>query len=283
VLPNLIIIGAGKAGTTSLHYYLDQHPDIYMSYPKEPYFFHREKWREQLGWYESLFPEPVAIRGEASPSYSAYPVIKDVPRRIHELIPDARLIYLVRDPIDRIAAHYSQHLANGKERRSLAEAVESALQRGDDPVNPYLCVSRYATQVEQYLEYFSRDRILVIDNADMLRDRGAVLRDAFRFLEVDETFESPRFNQVLNTQGDQVRFGPVGAKLKGTRLARFVRSRVPREVRTPVTKPLTRLLSERVERPELSRDVRAELIEALKPEADRLRELTGKRFASWSV
>jgi hypothetical protein len=223
------------------------------------------------------------VRGESSTSYSAYPARKDVPLRIRELIPEAKLIYMVRDPIERIVAHYAQHQANGKEARSLDDAVRCQLRDGDDPVNPYLCMSRYATQVEQYLEHFPIERILVLDNVDMQNDRKAVLREAFRFLEVDETFESPRFKQLLNTERDQVRFSPVGARLKDTRLARFVQWRVPREVRGPITKPLTRLLSQRVERPQLSSELRTELAETLKPEVERLRELTGKPFANWSL
>jgi hypothetical protein len=283
LLPNLIVIGAGKSGTTSLHYYLDQHPEIYMSRIKEPFLFQRPNWRERLEWYETLFPKPAPVRGEASTSYSSYPVRKDVPRRIHEVIPEAKLIYIVRDPIDRIVAQYSQHRAGGKETRSLDDAVRGALSDGDDPLNPYLCTSKYATQVEQYLEYFPLARMLVIDNVDMQRDRGAELRDVFRFLEVDETFESPRFDQVLNTQRDQVRFNRVGARLKGGRMAQLVRSHVPRKVRGPVTKPLTRLLSQRVERPELAPELRERLVETLEPEVERLRELTGKSFASWSL
>jgi hypothetical protein len=283
VLPNMIVIGAGKAGTTSLHYYLDQHPDIYMSFPKEPFFFHRDNWREQLDWYESLFPKPAPVRGEASPSYSAYPVAKDVPRRIRETIPEAKLIYVVRDPIDRIEAHYAQHRALGKERRSLDEAIDYALREGDDPMNPYICMSSYATQVDQYLAHFPANRLLVIDNVDMREDRRAVLREAFRFLEVDDAFDSPRFDEVLNTERDQVRFSNVGRRLKETRAARFVHARVPRNIRGPITKPLTRALSEPVERQRLSEELRARLRSVLEPEVDRLRQLTGKPFARWSL
>jgi hypothetical protein len=189
----------------------------------------------------------------------------------------------VRDPIDRIEAHYAQHQTNGKESRPIDEAVRTALREGDDPVNPYVCMSRYATQVEQYLPYFPMDRILVIDNVEMKRDRKAVLREAFAFLGVDADFDTPRFGEVLNTKRDQVRFSPAGARLRDSRLARFVHARVPRRVRGPITKPLTRLLSERVERPSLSPEVRGELAEVLTPEVERLRALTGKPFASWSV
>lgn len=283
MLPNLIVIGAGKAGTTSLHYYLDQHPDIYMSKVKEPFFFQRDNWRQRLDWYETLFPKASPVRGEASTSYSAFPVRPHVPERIRETVPDAKLIYMVRDPVDRLVAQYSQHRASGKETRPLEEAVTSALRGGDDPVNPYLCMSRYATQVERYLEHFPLERLMVIDLVDLQRDPRAVLRDAFAFLGVDPGFDSPRFDQVLNTKRDQVRFTPLGAKLRDSRLAQLVKQRMPRELRGPVTKPLTRMLSEPVERPVLSEALRDELDAELAPEVERLRDLTGKRFAEWSL
>jgi hypothetical protein len=102
LLPNLIVIGAMKAGTTSLHAYLSLHPEIFMSANKEPRFFTEEwNWHKGLEWYEAQFPERVTIRGESTPDYTKLPEIRNVPERIHSLIPDVRLIYLVRDPIDR--------------------------------------------------------------------------------------------------------------------------------------------------------------------------------------
>ena len=154
-----------------------------------------------------------------------------------------------------MVAHYAQHRTNGKESRSIDEAMRTALRDGDDPVNPYVCMSSYATQVEQYLEFFPMDRILVIDNAEMKADRRAVLREAFGFLGVDEDYDSPRFDEVLNTKRDQVRFSAAGAA-QGFEARPFRQARVPRQVRGPITKPLTRLLSESVERPELSDSVR---------------------------
>lgn len=283
MLPNMLVIGAGKAGTTSLHYYLGRHPDIYMSRRKELFFFQRPNWRERVEWYESCFPKPTTVRGEASPSYSAYPVHPEVPTRVRELIPEVKLLYLVRDPVDRIVAQYAQHRAEGKESRPLDEALRSALSNGDDPMNPYLCMSRYATQVERYLEQFPIDQIQVIDQVDLRSDRLATLQAAFRFLGVDDDFRSPAFDEVVNTKRDQVRFNRVGSWLRDTPPARFVHASVPRKVRGPVTKPLTRLLSRRAERPEISDELRSHLEEKLAPEVERLRKLTGKSFAEWSV
>ena len=100
--PNLIIIGAAKAGTTSLHYYLGLHPEISMSQRKELRFFSHEKyWSRGIEWYESHFSGIAKIYGETSPSYAMYPRYPDPPERMHALVPHAKLIYVVSDPIER--------------------------------------------------------------------------------------------------------------------------------------------------------------------------------------
>jgi len=283
VLPNLIIIGAGKAGTTSLHYYLDQHPAIEMSELKETHFFVSEDWRDRIDWYESLFPNPAPVRGEASPSYSTYPRRRGVPQRMRELIPEAKLIYMVRDPVDRLVAHYSQHIAAGREERSLERAITESLNNGDRPDNPYLAASSYATQMEQYLAHFPAEQLLVVDQAELAENRLGTLRAVFDFLGVDPDFSSPRFMHVVNTKAEQRSFNRVGRKLRDSRLRHAIRARVPRGVRRPVTKPIARLLSKSVERPSPIAELADELRDHFRPEVERLRELTGKPFDRWSV
>lgn len=169
-LPTFFIIGAAKSGTTSLHRYLDQHPQIQMSLRKEPNFFsgadngipYTFGRIGDLEEYEKLFDPSAAVRGESSPSYADYPRRQGVPERIKELVPEAKLIYLVRDPIERTVSHYHHRVANGGERRPLREALSDL----SDPYSPCICPSRYASQLDLYLRYFSQDRILVIDQAE---------------------------------------------------------------------------------------------------------------------
>ena len=106
MLPNLIVIGAAKCGTTSLHEYLDLHPEVAMSREKELDFFVEEKhWGRGVEWYAAQF-EDAPVRGESSPSYTAYPRYRGVPERIRRVVPDAKLVYLVRDPVERIVSHF---------------------------------------------------------------------------------------------------------------------------------------------------------------------------------
>ena len=103
LLPNTFIIGAAKCGTTSLWLYLDAHPEIAFSANKEPAFFVRPHYRDELGLVRGLF-RPAPVRGEASTVYTTHPVNSGVPERIRSLVPDAKLIYMVRDPVDRRSA-----------------------------------------------------------------------------------------------------------------------------------------------------------------------------------
>ncbi|MEM6898341.1 MAG: sulfotransferase domain-containing protein [Pseudomonadota bacterium] len=111
VLPTFIIIGAMKCGTTSLHSYLDRHPDTSMSDPKEVDFFSGSNSDKSVEWYASLFDPDKPVRGEASQDYSKghHPLYKGAPERMKALIPDVKLIYLVRDPIERYFSHIGEN------------------------------------------------------------------------------------------------------------------------------------------------------------------------------
>lgn len=150
--PNLFVIGAMKSGTTSLHEYLDTHPQIAMSVTKEPGYFVEELSLDKgEDWYVNLFAqdEQYLFRGESSTHYTKLPIYRGVAERIHRFCPDARLIYIMRDPFERILSHYWHNVrdaAHGGEVRPLLKAVQ---ERPD-----YLAFSDYAMQLEPYLERF---------------------------------------------------------------------------------------------------------------------------------
>src|SRR5215211_135725 len=206
MLPNFFVIGAAKCGTTSLHEYLKLHPEIEMSARKELQVFTRDDWREKLAWYVGQFTGSTPLRGESSPAYTMFPFLPSPAARIHELVRDARLIYLVRDPVERALAHYVEWFALGLEDRSIEEALADV----ESPRNPYMCASRYATQLECYLRRFDPAQILVIDREELLERRAAVLREVFRFLGVDPEFTTPAFSRIHNPAAAKVRYGRVG-------------------------------------------------------------------------
>ena len=270
LLPNLFIVGAAKCGTSSLHHYLDQHPAISMSANKEPSIFTSPTWREDAAAYAEMLDPDAPVRGESSTNYTKHPAFAGVPARIAELVPDAKLIYVVGDPIPRCVAHYAQNVFAGTESRPLNEALRDF----DDPRNTYVWTGRYATQLEQYLEHFPLSSVLVLDQADLRGDRVATIRRAFSFLGVDETFESPKFGELRNTRKVQRRLGGVGSVLRGSRGARVYRKLPPRW-RRPLTDAGWRLLARPVSRPELDPGLREELSALYREELDRLKSLTG--------
>jgi hypothetical protein len=190
-LPNFLIIGAMKAGTTSLYRYLRPHPQIFMPEVKELNFFAEEgTWRRGLDWYAKRFikaaPHETAL-GEASPIYTQYPHHRGIPERIALHIPDAHLIYVVRDPIERIRSHYQHRVTTGAEK----DPVEVAVLK--NPI--YLDCSRYAFQIEQYLPYVPRDRLLVITSEALRSDRLETVRRVYTFLDVATEFVPPTLDR----------------------------------------------------------------------------------------
>jgi hypothetical protein len=180
VKPNLFIIGAMKSGTTSLHEYLDTHPQIAMSEVKEPGYF-----VEELGlpkgekWYLSQW-EPGAryrYRGESSTHYTKLPIFQGVPERLFRFNPEARLIYIMRNPFDRVVSHYwhaVRDLFHGGELRPLLKAVQ------EDP--GYLAFSDYAMQLEPYFERFGRDAVLTLTFEALIEDPQREIDRIYRWL-----------------------------------------------------------------------------------------------------
>lgn len=276
LLPNLVIIGAMKSGTTSLHSYLDLHPQIFMSRIKELNFFvEEENWSRGLEWYKSNF-EQAQIIGESSPNYTKYPFFKGVPERMHRIIPDAKLIYIVRDPIKRIVSHYIHRVADGLENRSFVDALADEWQ-----TNHVISSSQYYRQLEQYLEYYDRDRILVIGLEDLARSRANTLRQVFRFLEVDPDFQHENFSQVLHSSDTKLKaLTPLGARLSNLPGGKLIQSALFRIVGGPRA---SRWLYRRIEKPVLDEAVRQKLVDFLAPDVAKLRACTGCAFADWSV
>jgi len=171
-LPTFVVIGAMKSGTVSLSHYLDEHPGVFLGRGDtfgEPNFFIAERtWGRGLGWYESLFVQAGAV-GECSPSYTMAPLFEGVPARMAQVVPDARLVYLVRDPIARMRSMYLHQVSAGRERRRPEDALLD---------ERYLTPSQYGFQLAGFLDYFDRSQVLVIAS-EALRDRP---RDALTVL-----------------------------------------------------------------------------------------------------
>jgi hypothetical protein len=284
-LPTFFIIGAPKAGTTSLHNYLAEHPEVHMSAVKEPRFFAGPEnglpfppdWVPDLASYERLFETDLAIRGESSTDYAIHPRRSGVPERIKDRVPEAKFVYMVRDPIKRTIAHYRMIVALMGEQRSLGEVLGDL----DDLSSPYISASLYATQLERYLRHFSENRLLVVDQADLLAARGPTLSRIFDFLGADPDFVGETVEKE-HLSSESWRAYPQGY---ADFIARYVAPAV-RWVPVGIRRSARAAVERRVWQPiESAPD--ADLVDRMSarfgPEAERLRELTGGSFATWSV
>lgn len=275
-----MVIGAQKCGTTSLHYYLDQHPEIAMARAKELNFFvARGTWAKGVDWYAAQFDVSAPVRGESSPAYTNYPVHDGVPGRMHSVVPSARLVFLVRDPIERIVSQYIHDFSAGKVDGPIEEVLADGIS-----AHPYVMRSRYFLQLEQYLALFPREQILVLAQEDLLHDRAATMRQVFDFLEVDDSFYHPKFEQLKHrTSNDRRRKTRLGRAVSVAARELTARFHPPRWVAWKAERLLVFPLSRRIERPVVSGALRERLTAELADDAHKLRELTGKEFGSWPL
>ena len=212
MMPSFMIIGAQKAGTTSLYNYLIEHPRIVPALKKELFFFDK-KFDKGMNWYRSRFPfrNEALITGEATPTYIFHP---HAPQRIKDSIPSIKLIVLLRNPVDRAISHYYHNLRYdiqnrrlkkliGIERRetlSFEEAIEKAkriLSAQFERVHnnalyysreymhcSYLYWGMYAIQLERWMTIFPREQILILKSEDLFSKPQKIYKEALDFLEL---------------------------------------------------------------------------------------------------
>ena len=197
-LPDFLVLGAQKAGTTALYEYLRRHPQISGPSWKEVSFFDRH-WARGESWYRGNFPNVARTRGkhvgEASPSYVFHPL---APQRVEEVVPEARLIVLVRNPVDRALSQYNHEVALGREPLPFEEALDAEEERlrgeqermAADPryfsrewwSHTYKARGRYAEQVERWLAVFPREQLLVLPSDDLGSDPARAHAQVLEFL-----------------------------------------------------------------------------------------------------
>jgi hypothetical protein len=202
-LPDFIIFGAQRSGTTNLYDLLIRHPSIGAASHKEVHFFDYHYGRGER-WYRGNFPDPKgsdsngSVCGEATPTYIGY---QSAPTRIRELVPDVKLIALLREPVARSVSHYHHFCRLGNEERSFEDAIAweygylsagnrplllDSPERGSDPL--YLSLSAYAPQLERWFSTFRRDQLFVAFAEELFENRDELLARLGDFLELRSPF-----------------------------------------------------------------------------------------------
>jgi hypothetical protein len=277
--PTLIIIGGLKCGTTSIHHYLGLHPQIQMSKPKELNFFVEEmNWDLGFDWYESRFDDRFEVRGESSPHYTNLPRFEGVAERIRTYCPDAKLLYMVRDPIKRILSHWVHATGAGYEHGEF----EQVLSRPD---TAYVHRSLYWMQLQPYLERFDRAQIELVSQEELQSERQETMRRAFGYVGVDEGFVHEQFDREWEKssakQSDKYQVMERLIKLPGFRSFDRNFDRLPESLRWMVEKVVHDPDKPPAPKPELPEQLFERLRETFRDDVARLEEFAGRRFAGW--
>ena len=271
--PRLYLIGAQKAGTTTLAFMMDQHPDIALSVPKEPGYF-VDPDSKGIEWYRGCFPKVLpSMLLDASTGYTMTTTQNDpddgIPIRIKAVAPDARFIYVLRDPVDRTISAYWHDKRAGHPLGELRQAVD------DTPF--YVDVSFYHTQIAQYLAHFPRDRFLFIGFDELGRDPVGVAERCIAFAGLDPSkgdlkFEEPK-NQSFQFNGiGRIFFNLFPNERVASRFVGLIKALTPgivhRLAKSAMTKPTT----------ETENTDRGWLAARFEEENRHMEQLTGIRF-----
>ncbi|RLF46358.1 MAG: hypothetical protein DRN29_05205 [Thermoplasmata archaeon] len=268
MLPNFLICGASKSGTTTLQEVLCTHPDIFMPKKKrangrEIHFFNNDKnFAKGIEWYEKQFEgwNGEKAIGEKTPSYLCTPC---VPERIHKFLPDVKLIFILRHPVDRAYSEYWMKRRNGIEDREFEDAYMDYVDEG-----------KYSVHLMRYKKYFSDDQMLIIILKELKERPLDVYRRIFRFLGVDENFIPPNFDKKHYKGG-------VARSRMLSKLHKFIRY----ELELPTLAEAINLINikgqmveflfgkEAKSYPPMNPDIRRKLIEFYKPYNEELKSM----------
>jgi len=240
--PSLYLVGAQKAGTTSLADYLDQHPNIVLSNPKETHYLTSIK-NPNESWYRNCYvkTDNSSILLDASTSYSMMPLsdkslnidagrkkLLGIPEKIKAMSTDAKIIYLIRDPVKRAFSHYVHYLRAGYENRAFMDAIEN------DPM--YLEAGYYAKQIDPYLNTFGKDNVLILFFEEFIRDPIIKVEECFDFIGVGQTENLVK----SKAKNEGFVFNPLGSVLNQGNLAKFISNLVPEGIKPILKKILTK-------------------------------------------
>ena len=296
-LPEFLVIGAARAGTTALHSYLRQHPQIFMPSIKEPNFFSFEGETlscsgpgadyinnsiTDLATYQGLFSDAPndAICGEASPLYLFAP---KAPERIKHHIPTARLIVILRNPIDQAFSHFLYATKQAIEPEpSFTKALNLENERlaaGWQPLFGYSRFPRYAEQLARFFEHFPREQVLIRTYEEFKEKPDQVLRDIFEYIGVNKDFH-PDMSHKPNAGGVPKNRALQDFLMKSNPITRAVGMVVPETTRIAIRDKMASANTRQQENimPPKAREI---LIDRLSPEIHSLGMLLGRDFSHW--
>jgi hypothetical protein len=294
-MPNFLVIGAGKSGTTALHRYLRQHPEIYMSTPKELRFFpfedrppdfrgpgdkeDMETAVKTIEDYQARFTEGARFpaRGESSPLYLYY---LRAAERIRHHIPDAKLIAILRHPADRAYSQFLMKRRDGREHLNFGDALAAEEQRITNGWSHHWHYRRrgfYAAQLRPYFDLFKREQFRIYLYEDYVADPVGLMQDIFRFLNVDDSFVPDV--SVRHNVSNVPRSRALQTFLTEPRAVKnLFKSFVPASWSRRVG---DRLRRHNITKPPLPEKLRRQLIETYREDITELQRMLGRDLSHW--
>lgn len=296
-MPTFLVLGAQKAGTTSLYHYLRQHPEVFMASVKEPNFFafEGEELRyigpggapasvngysiTDLETYRTLFDKAgeAKARGEASTLYLYLPSAAD---RIRHYVPDARLIAVLRNPVERAYASYMHCIRDDREPLEFASALRAEQGRIADHWGflwHYTQVGRYPEQLRRFFDRFPREQVRVHLYDDFRRDPVAVVQDVYAFIGVDTSF-APDTALVHNASGVPKSRALARLLSRPHAIKRMLRPLVPEAARNRM---MTKLKNRNLSKRPIDPEIRRELIEVFRTDIEQLQDMIGRDLTMW--
>jgi hypothetical protein len=322
-LPDFAIIGAARCGTTTLYEHLQRHPDVFMCTPKEPGFFALDQeYAKGFDYYASLFQDAAVgqIRGEASTYYTSFPCTEVAARRLHDANPDAKLIYILRHPVDRLYSHYIQEtkacLWLNAEARDIGEIPRDAdgcYLMPQEHQRPWriapdfeqsleicpeflLHTSHYIDTIRIYLQYFPREALLILLLEDLAQDPDGTMAQVFEFLGLPR-IKSP--DRIVANAADadapgeywRSRFKVWLGKRSGIsqETINHIAWSLPKRFRRSIADTLLKVIIRDKEQPELASlpkkidpALRARLLEQFRDSNEELAQFLGRDLSHWN-
>lgn len=287
MLPNFIVVGAPKAGTTSLCHYFSEHPQVFMSEPKEVNFFSKEEIQgqglyyndfkaENFSEYENLFinvTDEKAI-GEGSVSYLFYP---KTPHKIKDALPDVKIIILLREPVGRGFSHYLMDYRLGLVDIPFDEIVYKKNIHKNIALyyQQYIDLGMYYQQVKRYKELFNQNQVRIYLQEDLRNNMSVVIKDLYNFIGVDDSF-SPNFNIKHN-----VFSMPNNKLIHKLYASQIIRKTVSTIFPNTTKETIKNIFFKKTAKPTLDKNTFNHLVSLYKSDIKQLENLIGRNLEHW--
>jgi len=278
--PNFFIVGATKAGTTSLYEILKDFPEIYMCPKKEPNYFNKKVIKDDhplpkirteekyLRLFENVTDQKII--GEAS----NYLRDSDAPNLIHQVSPKAKILISLRDPVERVYSHYLMLVSHGLISNSFHQKIEDELQNGPNPHQwgIKMNIGLYSEHVKRYLKVFGHEQVKIIIFEEFVKNTKEILEEILIFLELDKTlsnFSAKKHNPYTTSRG------PIAQQIRNSKkIKQLARVLIPESTR----KNLANYILLDKSKPEMSEKDRESLIKFYKDDVEQLKLLLGRKL-----